>query len=57
MNKARLRFFLTSTHTLEQIETAVRAVRTELDRLEDEGFVELVARLVSEKLEEIGSGT
>ena len=31
---ARLRFFITSTHTAEQIRTTVRAVAEELDRID-----------------------
>jgi 8-amino-7-oxononanoate synthase len=38
MNAARLRFFITSEHTADQIDTAIAATRDELDRLDREGF-------------------
>ena len=47
MNMARLRFFLTAVHTKTQINTALQAVRRELDRLDDENFTELVSAAVS----------
>jgi 8-amino-7-oxononanoate synthase len=42
MHKARLRFFLTSEHTHAQIDTALTATRTELDRLKDEGLSDIL---------------
>jgi 8-amino-7-oxononanoate synthase len=38
MRSARLRFFLTSEHSSDQIERALRATREEIDRLENESF-------------------
>lgn len=38
MNAARLRFFITSEHTAEQIDGAIAATRDEMDQLEREGF-------------------
>jgi 8-amino-7-oxononanoate synthase len=38
MRSARLRFFLTSEHTPEQIKQALQATREEIDRLDQEGF-------------------
>lgn len=40
MGTARLRFFLTAEHTPDQIDTALAAVREELDDLHASGFVE-----------------
>ncbi len=51
MRSARLRFFLTSEHTPEQIERALMATREEIDRLDREGFglkaAALAARMVA----------
>ncbi len=51
MRSARLRFFLTSEHTRDQITTALRATREEIDRFESENFglkaVAVAARLVA----------
>ncbi len=38
MRSARLRFFLTSDHTREQIAETLRVTREEIDRLENESF-------------------
>lgn len=38
MKSGRLRFFITSEHTQDHIRTAIKALREELDRLEDENF-------------------
>ena len=46
MDGARLRFFLTAEHTTEQIDTALEAVREELDRLEAIGFNENVSEVM-----------
>ena len=47
MDGARLRFFLTAEHTAEQIDTALEAVREELDRLEAIGFNENVSEVMA----------
>jgi 7-keto-8-aminopelargonate synthetase-like enzyme len=54
MRAARLRFFLTSDHTVEQIKEAARVTREEVDRLTNENFglkaAALAARLLSPSL-------
>lgn len=47
MGTARLRFFLTAEHTPEQIDTALDAVREELDALHASGFVERTAAVLA----------
>jgi 8-amino-7-oxononanoate synthase len=51
MRSARLRYFLTSEHTPEQIKQAVQATREEIDRLDQEGFglkaAALAARIIA----------
>jgi 7-keto-8-aminopelargonate synthetase-like enzyme len=51
MQAARLRFFLSSEHTAEQIETAVAATKRELARLEAEkfGLSKLAAGVLAKK--------
>jgi 7-keto-8-aminopelargonate synthetase-like enzyme len=43
MHGARLRFFISSSHTTEHLEQALVAVREELDKLEKSGFIEAIA--------------
>lgn len=51
MRSARLRFFLTSEHTPEQITQALHSTREEIDRLDQEGFglkaAALAARVIA----------
>lgn len=48
MQSARLRFFITSEHTEEQIRTAIATTKRELDKLVAEGFgLSMVARLLA----------
>lgn len=55
MRSARLRFFLTSEHTPEQIKQALQATREEIDRLDQEGFglkaAALAARILAPRPE------
>jgi len=48
MQAARLRFFITSEHTEEQIRTAIATTKRELDKLVAQGFgLSMVARLLA----------
>ena len=54
MQMARLRFFLSSEHSTDQIDQALTATREELDRLDREGFGEIFARAASHLNMDIG---
>ncbi len=47
MQSARLRFFLSAAHDRDQIDIALTTVRQELDRLEEEGFLDQIATAMS----------
>ena len=47
MQSARLRFFLSSDHTFDQIDHALKTLRSEIDYLKSSGFGETIANAMA----------